>query len=449
METTRTAVRYRNMPEPPRAGAFGHLPEWLGLDNAKGVLERLLRYAEACGPVARVSLGPVRLVLVSDAELAAQVLEDPRANYKGASYILTRAVLDNVLLLNGRMWEQHREQYKQALRRVDAVHSANLVAERFVRGATPGDLMLDVAISALVGDVVGHFTAGVALTPELEPHRKRIQYELAGLGIDLQCQPWTYFSPMRWVKLRHSVATARAFFGAAVEARRRHPDDGAADILNGFLTLQREGAVDAATVEEGVVNFFFTAHDVLASSTTWCLDLLARHPEVQRELREALPVPVDGAFDKRELDACEPLGRVVRESLRLFPGYSLFGRTTLEDMVIGGYAVPRGTLIIVSPFVTHRLERYWPNASSFEPDRWKGRELGPIVPAARDHYLPFGSGARGCLASHLAVPVLKTIVAHVVRGLELRVPQGRREPKLAYWGTAYAEDGLAVTAARA
>jgi cytochrome P450 len=439
---------FAEMPEPPRAGLGGHLPEWLGIENAKGVLLRLLRYAERCGPVARVRLGPVDLCLVSDASLAAQVLEDPRANYKGASYILTRAVLDNVLLLNGSAWEKHRHEYKQALKEVDAVASAQAMTARFVDGASAGTLPLDRAINQLVGDIAGHFTAGVGLTAELEPHRRRIQYELAGLGIDLQCQPWTYLSPARWIRLRQSVAAARTYFRGAVDARLARPDPEAKDILNGFIRLARAGSYpdDAEAIQEGVVNFFFTAHDVLASSTTWSLWLLARHPEIQAELRAALAATP--RLERRDLDACEPLARVVRESLRLFPGYALFGRTTRAPMEIGGYHVPRGTLLIVSPFVTHRLERYWPRARAFEPDRWQGRAASPVTPAARDHYLPFGSGARGCLASHLAVPILKTVVANVVRDLELTVPAGAGEPKISYWGTAYAEDGLPVDVRR-
>jgi cytochrome P450 len=434
---------FDEIPEPPRAGLGGHLTDWLGIDNAKDVLSRLLRYAQRCGPIARLRLGPVNLCLVSDATLAAAVLEDPRANYKGASYILTRAVLDNVLLLNGKEWERHRGEYKLALKDVDAVGSASAVTTRFVGETRSGALRLDQAVCQLVGDIAGDFTAGVGLDPELEPHRRRIQYELAGLGIDLQCQPWAYLSPSRWLRLRQSVSAARAHFRAAVDARMARPDESRKDILNGFLRLARAGQYpgDPESIQEGVVNFFFTAHDVLASSVTWCLYLLARHPEAQAEVRAAL---APGALDRDQLDACEPLARVVRESLRLFPGYALFGRTTRAPMDIGGYRVPRGTLLIVSPFVTHRLERYWTQAESFLPSRWAGCATAPVVPAARDNYLPFGSGARGCLASHLAVPILKTVVAHTLRGLELRVPAGTPMPKISYWGTAYAEEGLPV-----
>jgi cytochrome P450 len=441
------------MPEPPRRGIGGHLPEWLGVENAKGVLQRLLRYAEHCGPLARVTLGPVRMVLVSDAAIAAEVLDDPRANFKGAAYILTRAVLDNVLLLNGAAWEAHRKTYRHALRGVDAAASAREVSRRYVERAAgggfsdaAGTVRLDALVSRLVGDVVGHFIAGLELGDDFEPHRRRVQYELAGLGIDLQCQPWAYLSPMRWVRLRQSVAAARRVFRPEVERRMAAPDDGRKDILNGFLRLARDGAypLDAQALQDGAVNFFFTAHDVLASSTTWCLYLLARHPEVQSRLRASLARLPEGPVDAGALEECEYLGRVVREGLRLFPGYALFGRTLQASMPMGSYHVDKGTMVIVSPFVTHRLARYWPHPLTFEPDRWQAAASTVIGPTARDHYLPFGSGARGCLASHLALPIMKRVVAEVVRALDVRAVPGF-EPKIVYWGTAYAENGLPVT----
>ncbi|NUP06230.1 MAG: cytochrome P450 [Polyangiaceae bacterium] len=447
LETERATLQpYRLMPEPPRRALGGHLTEWLGVENAKGVLARLQRYAESCGPVARVTLGPVRMVVISDAHIASAVLDDPRANFKGAAYILTRAVLDNVLLLNGEPWETHRKAYRQALRDVDALGSANRVVERKLDALRAGPLALDTFVNQLVGDVVGDFVAGVELTPGFEPHRKRIQYELAGLGIDLQCQPWAYLSPARWLKLRQSVEAARAFFRSSVEERIRRPRPEARDVLNGFIQLAREGAYpsDAQNLQEGVVNFFFTAHDVLTSSTAWCLHLLSKHPEIQSRLRASLSAQSDGPLDRRALDDNAELGRVICEALRLFPGYALFGRTTQADMPIGGYMVPRGTMLIVSPFVIHRLERHYENAGSFDPDRWRGKSTAPISAMAVGQYMPFGAGARGCLASHLAVPIMKTLVARVIRRFEL-VAHPTHEPKIAYWGTSYAENGLPVT----
>ncbi len=185
---------------------------------------------------------------------------------------------------------------------------------------------------------------------------------------------------------------------------------------------------------------------MLASSTSFCLHLLARHPDIQEELARSLAELPAGSIDRRMLDDNELLGRVLCEALRLFPGYALFGRTTQADMPIGGYHVPRGTMLIISPFVIRRLERHYERAHTFDPDRWRGKSLIPgPVPSAQ--YMPFGVGARGCLASHLAFPIMKTIVAQVLRGFRLSAKAGH-EPRIAYWGTSFSENGLPVTISR-
>src|SRR5690606_30445358 len=138
-----------------------------------------------------------------------------------------------------------------------------------------------------------------------------------------------------------------------------------------------EGAYprEPEALRDGLVNFFFTAHDVLSASASFCLWLLAAHPDAQRDARE------DG----------EALGRAVRESLRLYPGYPLFSRRTQAEVEVGGYRVPAGTDVIVSPYVLHRLERHWPDAARFDPDRWSG-PLEPMRPGPRGAYMPFGGG---------------------------------------------------------
>ena len=431
------------IPEPP-SGPLGHTPAWLGYDNARTVLQRLQSYA-ACGPLARVRVGPVRMLFVSDPALAGEVLSAPEANYKGAVYILTRVVLDNVLLLNGEAWARYRKAYRGALRNVAPRGVAREVTARFTDGllsstsAGAGPVQLDRATNRLVRDIVGGFVAGVTLPDELEPHRHRVQYELAAVGIDLQCQPWAFLSPRRWIALRQSVAALRAVFREAVRERLARPND-RPDILNGFIQLARAGEypLDINALQEGIVNFFFSATDVLASTAGWTTWLLATHAAEQERLRTAL------ANGPAELDDNEYLGQVTKEALRLYPGYSLFGRTTQADMVIGGYEVPKGTMLLFSPFVTHRLERYWPEAERFQPERWSGRALGAPPPAVRDQFLPFGSGLRGCLAAHLATPLLKEIVAGIIPRARLRAVAGHR-PEIVYWGTTFSANGLPAT----
>ena len=427
----RKALGFDAIPRPTRHAVFGHLHEWVGKGNAQKVLETLLDYAERCGPVARIPLGPANLVLLSDPDPIRELLAAEQANVKGWPYVLTRVVLDNVLLLNGEPWASARGAYRAALKGADAERACDAGLARHL-GSLVSGARIDAGewVQALVADVVCELLCGASWDRALEPHRARVQYELAAVGIDMQCQPWAYLSPARWVAMRRSVAVMRAFFLAHVEARLESGED-RDDVLGGFLRAADEGAYprEPNALRDGLVNFFFTAHDVVSASASFCLWLLATHPDAQRAAR----------------DDDDALGRAVRESLRLFPGYPLFSRRTKGEVEVGGYRVPVGTDVIVSPFVLHRLERHWPDPSRFDPDRFRGA-LEPVRPGPRGAYMPFGGGYRSCIAFALAFPLLERIVRRVIRHAELRA-DARHVPDIVYWGSTSSANGLPIRVA--
>jgi cytochrome P450 len=259
---------YSAVPRPTHHPVLGHLPEWVGKRNAEKLLETLLAYAEDCGPMVRIPFGPARLMLLSDPEPIAELLTAQDANVKGWPYILTRVVLDNVLLLNGDAWSKHRSVYRRALMTSDVPRAGHAAIDANLARFAPGtELDLVPVIQELVADCVVEMLCHDRYDRELDPHRARVQYELAAVGIDLQCQPWAYFSPQRWVAMRRSVGAMRAFFRERVDARLaagakgREPDD----VLSGFLRVAETGDYprDPEKLTDGLVNFFFTAHDVL------------------------------------------------------------------------------------------------------------------------------------------------------------------------------------------
>ncbi|MCB9664553.1 MAG: cytochrome P450 [Alphaproteobacteria bacterium] len=425
-----TALGWSRVPRPPHHPVLGHFPDWMGTARARKVLDTVLGYAETCGGLARVPLGPASLLVLSDPEPIATLLQAESANVKGWPYRLTRVVLDNVLLLNGDDWARARVQYRRALRGVDAMGAVDAALEPFLGHLRTADAVdLGPAVSQLAADAVCALLVSDRYDPALEPHRARVQHELAAVGIDLQCQPWAYLSPARWVALRRSVTAMRAWFMAHV--RRRQADPGAHDdVLAGFAAAAGEGHGSAApeALRDGLVNVFFTAHDVLTAATSWCLWLLARHPETQAAIRRGEP---------------DALACAVRESLRLYPGYPLFSRRTQAPLELDGHLVPAGVDVIVSPWVVHRLARHWPDPLAFRPERWAGRTEQPVGPGPRGAYLPFGGGHRSCIAFAMALPMLTRVVERVVAEVELEAQPGH-EPDVVYWGSASSANGLPV-----
>ncbi len=95
--------------------------------------------------------------------------------------------------------------------------------------------------------------------------------------------------------------------------------------------------------------------------------------------------------------------QVLEETLRLYPPVWLFTRRSHEEDQLDDYDVPPGTDIYLSPFLLHRTERYWPEPSAFDPDRFAQADK-----ADKDRpYFPFSLGPRRCLGEYFSFLEMK------------------------------------------
>lgn len=116
------------------------------------------------------------------------------------------------------------------------------------------------------------------------------------------------------------------------------------------------------------------------------------------------------AEDPRILERCltepEYLDAVCKEALRLHPPFPLIQRAAIEDDVINGYRIPKGTVINVVPAVLHRHPKHWQRPDDFDPERFLSADA-EISPYA---FLPFGRGPRMCIGSQLGMMEMAAIV---------------------------------------
>jgi len=113
---------------------------------------------------------------------------------------------------------------------------------------------------------------------------------------------------------------------------------------------------------------------------------------------------------------------VVAETMRLYPPAWALGRLALEDHEVGGYLIPRGSLVLVSQYVIQRDPRFWPDPERFDPERF-----APEAKAARPQfaYFPFGGGPRRCIGEGFAWTEAVLILATLARRWRARLVPGR------------------------
>ena len=111
-----------------------------------------------------------------------------------------------------------------------------------------------------------------------------------------------------------------------------------------------------------------------------------------------------------------------QEALRLSPPIWGYDRRVVEDDVIDGYRIPRGTCVLLSPYVVHRHPAYWAAPDAYDPERFApGRRDAPQYA-----YFPFGGGPRRCIGMRFALMEGPLILASLARSFRVRLKPGHR-----------------------
>jgi cytochrome P450 len=112
--------------------------------------------------------------------------------------------------------------------------------------------------------------------------------------------------------------------------------------------------------------------------------------------------------------------------MRLYPPAWIVTRQAKHDVEIGRHRIPAGGVVMLSQWVTHHDERWWPEPQRFDPGRWLAE---PAVERPRYAYFPFGGGARSCIGEFFARMEATLIIAAVARGWRMEVV-AKGEPAL-------------------
>lgn len=162
-----------------------------------------------------------------------------------------------------------------------------------------------------------------------------------------------------------------------------------------------------------------------ASGLTWTLLLLSQHLRVLDDLQAELQAQVHG--DPPTLDhlccgdtSLPLLERVILESLRLLPPISLGARMISEARSLGAYQATPGSIVVYSPFLTHRQPERFFGPLKFRPERWLYLDPAP------HEYLPFGAESYTRLSAPWAILQIKVILAMLLQRFHLALAPGVR-----------------------
>jgi cytochrome P450 len=141
-------------------------------------------------------------------------------------------------------------------------------------------------------------------------------------------------------------------------------------------------------------------HDTSTALLGWTFALLGQHPDIHRQL----------VADLENDDRPPLLDQVIKEALRLYPPIHIGNRMVAKDMEFEGGAVPAGSRMFYSIYLTQRDPAVWENADEFCPARF---ERGRKTPSFS--YVPFGGGQRACIGAAFGQAEARLVLAHLLK----------------------------------
>lgn len=215
-------------------------------------------------------------------------------------------------------------------------------------------------------------------------------------------------SNRRW---RNAVERLDRLVYDMLEQKKRR---GAGDDLLTMLTEARDedgSAMDRKQIRDEAVTIFLAGHETTAIALSWTFYLLAQNPAIEQRLAREVSGVAPLALTRLPY-----LANVISEAMRLYPPAYALGREAIGDCEIGGYPIPKGTTIFLTPWVSHHDGRWFAEPMRFNPDRWNN-DFAKSLP--RFAYMPFGGGPRLCIGNSFALMEAAIILGSVLQRYRL------------------------------
>ncbi|KAI7751695.1 hypothetical protein M8C21_006985, partial [Ambrosia artemisiifolia] len=165
--------------------------------------------------------------------------------------------------------------------------------------------------------------------------------------------------------------------------------------------------------------------DATILTLTWALSLLVNNPLVLRKAQQEVEDHVgrERKVEEADLKNFVYLQAIVKETMRLYPSVPLLiPHESIEDCIVGGYAVPKGTQLLINAWKIQNDPKIWANPFDFQPERFLTSDKNVDVKGQQFKLLPFGSGRRMCLGMSLALEDMLLTLASIIHAFDFLNP---------------------------
>ncbi|KAL1544838.1 unspecific monooxygenase [Salvia divinorum] len=396
------------------------------------------------GPLMLLHLGKVPLLVASSADAARDILKThdqifsnrPNSSVANAIYDCK----DIAFSAYGDYWRQMRSICVNHLLSSKKVQSFRDVREEevFLMMERIREAKSVVNLSELFANFANDVICRVALGRKYEDGGK-FKKVLEELGVLLgsfdvgEFVPWLY-----WIKFVNGMSgrvrgVARnidEFLECVVREHIGQKGEGEKDFVDVLLELQRNErggfVLDDTSIKALILDMFAAGSDTTFTLMEWTLSELIRHKKVMAKLKAELKriAGCNSTIAEADLDKCQYLKAVIKETLRLHPPLPLLvPRESTHDAKLLGYDIAARTRVVINAWAIGRDPLLWEDAEEFIPERF----LNTCIDfKGQFQFLPFGAGRRGCPGAAFALGAVELLLSNLVLGFEFALPGGER-----------------------
>jgi cytochrome P450 len=405
------------------------------------VLGYYLNLHQTYGDIVYTKIGPFHDYVFYHPEQVREVLVSKAKSFLKFSRvrkILARVVGDGLIVSEGDKWLRQRRLVQPAFHAKRFAHYAAVMVERTrrfverwlkdVAAAGACEVEIAQAMIDLGMEIIAKTMFDAELTGEIAALSKAVAYISETMVWEME----SVFGLPDWFPTPHKIRKRRAIRLVDETVRRfirerRASGQDRGDLLSMLLLAVDEegtGGMSDEQVRDEAMTLFIAGHDTSAAGLTWLWYNLARCPDIARrvmkEIDDVLAGKPAGAAD---LPRLRNLEMVLKETLRLQPpSVAVITRQSTVDVEIGGYTLPKGSLVHCFPYVTQRDARWFPDPERFDPERFSPERAEKIPPFA---YFPFGGGPHVCIGNNFATMEMTLVAATILQHLQPRLVPGQ------------------------
>lgn len=384
------------------------------------------------------------LFVVNEPAAIKRVLIDNAANYRKTE--ITRRILEpglgkGLITSEGETWRSHRRTMSPAfdIRSIAAyIPVMTTAAEELLAQwqAVPAGTAVDVATSMM--EVTLNIISRTMFSNDSDDivtimarSAGRYQVEMRPNIMDMLGWPnWLAGLPRKNVAAR-TLGEFDHVVDRLIKERIRDPGSYPKDLLARLVAARDEQTgvgMSAQEVRDHVITIFLAGHETTAMALTWTWFLLSQHPEVETKLHAEIDSVLGGRAPSHEdLGKLVYTRMVIDESMRIYPPVHTMARQAIGEDTLAGQRIPKGSTVMIAPWLLHRHLKLWENPSVFDPERFSPERSSG---RARFSYLPFGGGKRMCIGAAFSLAEATILLAALARRYRLRLAPGHRvEPQ--------------------